>query len=152
MPLSVLSVSFCLFFGHVATATLPHHKQKSIRQSISKSVSYKFKQFLSSRWFNSECRPKAGSRSQRQLNLSQIYEKSLIINSSKLFYQTMNITKWNVTHRVASHFIIVDLVYYFTSSKSTSVTWSSPPPLLPAPGLAPALGSKPAPGLAPPCA
>ena len=25
--LRVLSASFCLFFGHVATATLPHHKQ-----------------------------------------------------------------------------------------------------------------------------
>ncbi len=49
LPLRVLSVSFCLFFGHVATATLPHHKQKSIRQSISKSVSYKFKQFLNLR-------------------------------------------------------------------------------------------------------
>ena len=44
--LRVLSVSFCLFFGHVATATLPHHKQKSIRQSFSKSVSYKFRQSL----------------------------------------------------------------------------------------------------------
>ncbi len=51
MPLRVLSVSFCLFFGHVATATLPHHKQKSIRQSFSKSVSYKFKQFLRQRKF-----------------------------------------------------------------------------------------------------
>ena len=37
---------FCLFFGHVATATSPHHKQKSIRQSFSKSVSYKFRQSL----------------------------------------------------------------------------------------------------------
>ena len=44
--LRVLSASFCLFFGHVATATLPHHKQKSIRQSFSKSVSYKFRQSL----------------------------------------------------------------------------------------------------------
>ena len=46
MLLRVLSGAFRLFFGHVATATLPHHKQKSIRQSFSKSVSYKFKQFL----------------------------------------------------------------------------------------------------------
>ena len=41
--LKALSVSFYLFFGHVATATLPHHKQKSIRQSFAKSVSHKFR-------------------------------------------------------------------------------------------------------------
>ncbi len=51
MLLRVLSVSFRLFFGHVAAATLPHHKQKSIRQSFSKSVSYKFNQFLRVRGF-----------------------------------------------------------------------------------------------------
>ena len=41
-------MNFCLFFGHVATATLPHHKQKFIRQSFSKSASYKFKSMKSS--------------------------------------------------------------------------------------------------------